>query len=158
MDIDNYDFISLPRSQRYKRKSGDIGIYVRSYLSKYVKLEQNSTEYILWVSVDKSVTNLPENLLLGSVYVPPENSKFFTQDEFELFEASVANTCCNYKYVVVAGDTNSRTAQLSNFVRSDTFLLDLFGVDFSDRAELEKYIELQNLGLSLDRKSQDKKN
>ena len=79
VDIENYDFISLPRSQEYKRKSGGIGIYVRSM---YIKVESCSSEYILWVSVDRPITGLQEKLMLGTVYIPPENSRFFTQDEF----------------------------------------------------------------------------
>ena len=59
---------------------------------------------------------------------PPESFIPFTQDEVELFEASVANIYYNHKFVVIAGDTNSRTAQLPDFaVQSDTFLMVFWG-------------------------------
>ena len=145
--MEHFDFISLPRSREYKRKSGGIGVYIRSCLSNFIKLENCSTEYILWLSVDKSVTGLPDKLMLGTIYIPPENSRFFSQDEFDLFENSVTDICCNHKYVVISGDANSRTAQLSDFVRSDPFLLDMFDVDAADQSELGKYTELENLNL-----------
>ena len=156
-DIENFDFISLPRSQEYKRKSGGIGIYVRSSLSMYIKVESCSSEYILWVSVDRPISGLQEKLMLGTIYIPPENSRFFTQDEFDSFENSVSDACCNHKYVIITCDANSKTAQLSDFVRSDTFLFDMFDVDSVDQSDLEKYTELENLNIPLDRKSKDKK-
>ena len=66
----------------------------------------------MWLSVDKSVIGLPDKLMLGTIYIPPENSRFFSQDE-----NSVTDICCNHKYVVISGDANSRTAQLSDFER-----------------------------------------
>ena len=64
--------------------------------------------------------------MLGCIYIPPENSRFFTNEDFELFEDSVSDICNNYKYVMITGDANSRTAQLHDFVRPDSFLFDFF--------------------------------
>ena len=140
----------------YRRKSGGIGIYVKDYLSKHITFNHKSTEYILWIAIDEQVTNLPEKLMLG-IYIPPENSRFFTNENFELFEDSVSDICNNYKYVMITDDANSRTAQLHDFVRPDSFLFDFFDVEADDQNDFEKHTVLQNLSIPLNRQSMDNK-
>ena len=61
VDIPDHVFISLPRSKDYRRKSGGIGIYVRTCLSKFVTFYKSSNEYVQWVTVDKAITSLSEH-------------------------------------------------------------------------------------------------
>ena len=74
------------RSVNYKRKSGGIGLYVMDSLAPFVDVVPNSSEYVLWVSIDKTFLQLEQNLLLGTLYVPPDNSRFFTDHQFTLLE------------------------------------------------------------------------
>ena len=140
-----------------KRKSGGIGIYVRKEIAQYINTLENSSEYVLWVSVDKSLMNLNENLILGTVYLPFENSRFFDNDQLDDFKSEITNMCNQHKYVMLAGDTNARTGNLKDFVDPDTFFQDYF--DFSDVSDefFNKHIELENLSIPLDRCNSDYK-
>jgi hypothetical protein len=41
----------------------------------------NCIDYVLLLSLDTAITNFPENVLIGAIYLPPENFRFFTIDE-----------------------------------------------------------------------------
>ena len=76
VDIDNYVFFVKHCSQNYKRKSGGVGLYVTEIYVKYVKILSSDTDYIFWVSIDKYLFKSSEDIILGFVYLPPENSRF----------------------------------------------------------------------------------
>ena len=65
--------------------------------------------------------------------------------------------CSDHTYVLVAGDLNARTSTLPDFVPSDTFLIDHFGVDSEIQSHFDKYTVLENLGIPLRRTSTDKR-
>ena len=155
VDIPDYIFISLPKSKDYRRKSGGIGIYVRTCLSKFVTFHKSSNEYVLWVTIDKAITSLPEQLMIGAIYVPPENSRFFNIDEFDIFENSIIEMCHKHKYVMLAGDFNSRTGHLSDFVGSDQSLLNYFDIELEDQSALDQHTILEQLSIPLERSSED---
>jgi hypothetical protein len=111
VELNGYEFLSKHRSQKYKRKSGGIGIYVRKTLEPFIEILQNNSEYVLWVSIDRSYTKTCENIILGAVYLPPENSRFFNEDDLNNFENEITQMCSISKYVLLAGDTNARTAK-----------------------------------------------
>jgi hypothetical protein len=60
----------------------------------------NCIDYVLWLSLDPAITNFPENVLIGAFYLPLENSRFFTIDEFDMFENNVVIVCCKFKCII----------------------------------------------------------
>ena len=60
--IDNTDIISFPgytcftqpRKQRFCRKYGGISVYSKITYSKYIKLIDTDSDYILWLEIDKN--------------------------------------------------------------------------------------------------------
>ena len=156
IDIDDYVYFSKHRSQTYKRKSGGIGIYVRENIAPFINILDNNTEYILWVVLKTDLTNLSHNMVIGAVYLPPENSRFFNEDELNIFENEITQMCSDYKYVTLAGDINAKTSQLNDFIPSDPYLNDYFGIDSESRAHFDKYTILENLSIPLYRVSKDR--
>ena len=61
--LDRYDCIDLPgyflfskcRKQKYIRKSGGIGVFVKQSLSGHCSVVQTDSDYILWVSISQHV-------------------------------------------------------------------------------------------------------
>ena len=131
VDIADYSFISTNRSQAYKRKSGGIGVYVKDTLSPFIDFLPNESEYILWISINKALTNLDEDLIVGAFYVPPESSRFFSQDLFTDLENEISSKCNEFKYIYFAGDTNCRVGTMPDFVLPDSHLNELFEVDYA---------------------------
>ena len=131
--IDGYTFKSKPRLQKYIRKSGGIGIFVKNKLNKYVQVLETESEYILWIKLEKNYTKLDQHIIFGIVYVPPTRSRFLNEDEFELFQNEVASMCSKFDYVYISGDINAQTGDLADYTHVDDFLSRHF--DFDDQTK-----------------------
>lgn len=149
--------LSKHRSQNYKRKSGGIGIYVRDNISKHVQIIDGKSEYIFWLQINKQLLGYDENVIIGAIYLPPENSRFINEDDLNYFENEIISMCSKYKYVCLAGDVNARTSQLPDYIQSDPFLNDIFDVDQEMQAHFDKYTLLEKMNIPLPRSSKDKK-
>ena len=62
------------------------------------------------------------NVILGGVYIPPENSNFFNEDEILVLETEITSF-----------RSNARTSQLRDYTEADNFLAELF--DFDDETK-----------------------
>ena len=99
VDIDGYVYFSKHRSHPFERKSGGIGVYVRNNLSHHVQIIKSESEYVLWLVIHKSVTGYSENIVLGIVYIPPDNSRFFKEDDFIIFKNEVTELSNAYPFL-----------------------------------------------------------
>ena len=95
--IDETDVISFPgddsinqaRKQTFLRKSGGIAIYFKDEFSRFISKVETASDYVSWISIDKNLVHLDENLLLGSIYIPPESSIIFNDEEFATLENDI---------------------------------------------------------------------
>ena len=65
--------------------------------------------------------NLSEDLIFGSVYIPPENSRFLNNEDLNELENEINHFCSVNKFVILAGDKNSKTGNMTDFVTTDRF-------------------------------------
>ena len=114
VDLPGYTFFTKHRLQQYKRKSGGIGIYVKDELVSCIETLSNNSEYILWLSI-KLNSHDSDRIILGAMYIPPENSRFLTDERLSELENEISEKCSTYKYVYLAGDTNGRTGTLRDY-------------------------------------------
>ena len=75
--------------KHFIRKSGGFSIYSKNEHSKYIKKIDTDSEYVLWVEIDKKLLCTEENCILGAVYIPPESSNYFSEDDFTIFENEI---------------------------------------------------------------------
>ena len=152
-------FISFSQSRRQKfvRRSGGISVYVKENISKYFTVIPSESDYILWFSINRSLTNTEENSIFGVVYIPPENSRFLINDELMTLEMEITETCSKHKYVVLTGDFNARLSNLPDYTPRDTFLSDLFDFDSQTEHFFNPVSELANYSVTCDRTSKDTK-
>lgn len=100
---------------------------------------------------------LDKDILIGNVYVPPQYSRFFNDDEFEFFEQEIASACSRDGYICILGDFNAQTGELAFFTSADDFLAEYFHFDestvefFDQKCVLEKY-QVQINRISMDKK------
>ncbi|MEW8548327.1 MAG: hypothetical protein AB2693_32895 [Candidatus Thiodiazotropha sp.] len=127
--IDGYTFHSKPRQQAYIRKSGGIGIFVKNDLNRFLELLDTESDYIFWIKLDKKYTKLDQHLIFGIIYVPPSQSRFLNDDEFENFQNEITHMCSRFDYVYLAGDINAQTADLADYTSADDFLSRYFDFD-----------------------------
>lgn len=129
ISLDGYTFYSQPRRQKYTRKSGGLGFLVRNNISNYVKVVEAETEYISRLKLSKQFHKHEQDIMIASVYIPPQQSKFFSNDEFEVFEKEITSVCSQYDYIFIMGDFNAQTGDLEDFTSADTFLSEFFHFD-----------------------------
>ena len=91
----------------YICKSGGIGIFVKQPLFQHISLLES--DYVLWVSISKKVFNTDEDIYVGAIYIPPNDSKFYNSNEMENFKVEITSMCVSNKYVILMGDFNART-------------------------------------------------
>ena len=99
ISVDGFTFKNKPRQQKYIRRSGGVGIFVRNELDKFVQAVESESEYAFWVKLSKNFTKLDQDIVFGSVYIPPSQSRFLNEDEFDTFQRDVMSICSNFEYV-----------------------------------------------------------
>jgi len=74
--LNNYVFVPKHRRQQVVEKSGGIGTFVKSSLYKHCFFFiDTECEYVQWFKISKSVLHCNEDYVVGTVYIPPENTK-----------------------------------------------------------------------------------
>ena len=117
ISIPNYTFLSKPRTQKYLRKSGGIGVFVKQTILNYVDVIDSECEYVMWVKLKKSLFNIDNDIIIGIMYIPPEQSKFYNDDEMQNFNNEIINMCSEYTNLILTGDNNGNTAELPDFIK-----------------------------------------
>ena len=113
-----------------KKKNEDVHFQLYfATLSKYISKIDTESDYVLWIELSKHLFKLDENVILGAVYIPPEGSNFYNEDEFSQLENEITSYCNSHKYVLLSGDQNARTSEIKDYTECDMFLADLFDFD-----------------------------
>ena len=155
ISVPGYSFLSKPRKMHYYRKSGGLGIFVKSTLSQNIELIETDSEYGLWIKLKKSLLSLDQDIVIGAIYVPPEQSRFCNDDEWLLLNNEITDLNNRYDYLILTGDMNARTGQENDYISADEFLLNHFGLNdesitFFDRSDLLTYHDLHAIRTSKD--------
>ena len=154
--IPGYDFISKPRKAKCNRKSGGIGVFLKSSIASNVEVIDSQSEYCLWLKFQKCSLSLESDLVIGSIYIPPEQSKFCNDDEWQLLCNEIADLNSQYSYLLMTGDMNARTGHENDFITADTFLLEHFGIDEDYMHYIDPSDVLKLPIFKVNRSSQDK--
>ena len=126
ISCEGYTFFNKPRKERYLRKSGGIEFLVRNDLCRHVTFIDPDNEYVAWLKIRKTFQHQNDDIIVGSVYIPPQRSQFFTADEYEGFEREVTSVCGSYDSVYLMGDFNAQTGTLEDFTSPDDFFCRIF--------------------------------
>ena len=156
MSLTNYTYIGQTRKQKYKRKSGGLGVFVKSCLVQVVTVLDSPSDYVLWLKLSKTAFHIDHDVVLGIIYQPPETSKFFNNDEAELLEIEISAMCIDYNYVYLMGDMNARTSDIDDFTEVDDFMADYFEFDESLLNYFNEVSMLKVYDIPLKRVSLDK--
>ena len=156
ISLQGFTFLSQCRKQRFIRKSGGIGVFIKDELFPYVSFIESESDYILWFKFDKVLLKTDEDVVFGVVYLPPADSRFNTQDELDLFEVEITNMCILYKYVILTGDFNARTQMQDDFLDVDNFFADHFNFDDTLKEFYNISVMLSQFNMDKNRSSKDK--
>ena len=98
--------------------------------------------------------NTPCDVVLGSVYIPCENSKHYSDELFQNLLSDIALIEGKFKApIIVAGDFNARTGSMSDVIAEDIASGSVDG-DIHDNI-CDSLERLQLLGIDVSRHNQD---
>jgi len=157
IDIDSYQYFSQPRKQKYIRKSGGLGAFVSAKLVNYTETINSDSDYIFWLKFKKGSILKDHDVILGVIYIPPDSSRFFNNDELLLFEHEINDFNNKYDHILLSGDTNGYTSNLCDFVQVDDFIADLFTFDQQTIDHFDQSFVLSHPLFNVNRTSMDNK-
>ena len=141
---------------RYFSPTSESVIYSVWKFELNINKVETASDYVSWISIDKSLMHLDENFIIGSIYIPPESSNFFNDEEFATLENEITSFCSDNKYVILTGDFNARIAELNDYTQRDEFFTELFDFDDETSEFFYSVSKLDSLDIPHDRKSMDK--
>ncbi|CAG2185838.1 unnamed protein product [Mytilus edulis] len=163
---DNCDEIFVPgyiskmknRHDMTFRKSGGLMVLYKEKLCDHIKFLSSDSNFVIWFEISSSYTKLDAEIAIGSVYIPPENTKYSSPDAFREIETDILKFSTKYKYVCLNGDFNSRTSTDADFIPTD-------GNDISDILNLPEItendtykFEIYNIPIARNNKDKTKNN
>ncbi|MES9903304.1 MAG: reverse transcriptase family protein, partial [Sedimenticola sp.] len=96
-----------------------------------------------------------KDLVIGAIYIPPLQSRFYQEDEFYSLENDIQAKCNQFKYVMILGDVNGHTATSPDYIDFDDFQARLFDLDGSFTDDFNSSSNLLNENIPLTRASKD---
>jgi exonuclease III len=111
---DEFDQLLLPKDYsfrakhrtKFQKKSGGIIIVFKNYLEPFLHFPDTESDFVQWLKLSKKILNLDADLLMGCVYIPPENTKYSSTDAFSDIENEMFNLVKNGEHVSLLGDSN----------------------------------------------------
>lgn len=120
-DFMTYSF-TRPRSKGAKKSSGGIAILLKDNLRKGVKIIKGAINECAWIKLDKNFFNMPKDLFIGAVYIPPRNSTYSKNIDYDPYH-ELENEIINYTVqgdIMLVGDFNARTGTELDFITNDS--------------------------------------
>lgn len=151
---DGYDFKAKHR-KKFTKKSGGMIIVFKKYLCNFIEFVDSDSDFVQWLILKNIFGTSDKNVLMGCVYIPPENTRYYSEDAINEIESEMFNFCKNDEIVCILGDFNAKTGTIDDYVKPDESLLDIF--DLNEDPDLISYLyDYENLlraNLPLQRKS-----
>ena len=133
IEIPGYEIFFHNRENISRYRSGGIALIVKKNLVSFINIDkQSSSKLVLLFTVSKHIYGLNtknEDLFCGVVYIPPYGSRYASADPYAEIQQEILRFCGDSKHVLVFGDLNSRTKDLSDFTEVDGFISDVFGTE-----------------------------
>ena len=138
------------------RKSGGVAVFIKNNLFKYFSHVESECEYVLWFKLSKCLFKTDEDVIFGTVYVPPANSGYNVNIILEKFHYEIDDFARSYKNLVLIGDFNARTSVLTDVTETDADIYNHIDIDPDEVFSTDNVHELENLGFNSKRTSEDK--
>ena len=90
-------------------------------------------------------------IVYGVTYVHPIHSRFYENEEFDIFQTEVSQMSAQYELLFLCGDFNSQTAELADYTTCDTFLDNYFDFDVDIQNVIGQKNVLEASGIILTR-------
>ena len=114
--------------EKISKKSGGIVIIYKSCLEDFLFFPKTDCEYVQWCKFKKGVLMDDKEILLGCVYIPPENSVYSSPEAFNDIEEEFLKLSRPNTLGAFLGDFNAKCGKLQDYVEPDESLLDILNL------------------------------
>ena len=152
--LDQYQCVFKHRKQKVMRKSGGIAVLIRDNLCKHFNYVESECEYVLWFKLSTCLFGTEEDVMFGSVYIPPAGSGYNNNNNIlDQFHFELDDYARSYKNLILKGDFNARTAALTDVTETDTDIYSHIDIDPDEVFGMDNMHELEKLAFNIKRTS-----
>ena len=120
VQVENYKFYPYSRKTEGGVIRGGVGLFINEEYKKWIKvLYDISSEYCIWCKLKKEFFGFGEDLYIGMVYIPPQDSSREKRTKINHFK-NICDTYASLKseHVILMGDMNARTKDYEDVISS----------------------------------------
>ena len=85
-------------------------------LAKHIDIVNTDSKYVMWFKCSEQLFKTDQPVFSGVVYIPPEYTKYSSEDAFSELQQEYLSFSNKSKYICLLGDFNARTATDTDFV------------------------------------------
>ena len=97
-------------------RSGGIIVGFKDNLAKHIDIVDTDSKYVVWFKCSEQLFKTDQPVFIGVVYIPPEYTKYSSEDAFSEMQQEYLSFSNRSKYICLLGDFNARTATATDFV------------------------------------------
>ena len=155
VDLAGYTIICQNRRKTTIHRSGGTAFLFKTSLSQHFESIKSESDLIQWIRISKSITKTDGDIYCGNMYIPPQGSKYASQDPYLEIQTELNEHCREMKYIVLLGDFNSRTGSLLDYEIAEDYLSKIQDNGNSKNGKAHMLYTLEERGVSLTRRSAD---
>lgn len=145
----------MKNKKKTNKRSGGIATLVKKEFTKYFRILPTDCEYVQWFKFSNVSFNVEEDVVFGADYLPPENTKYLSQNIFDMFYSEIEHFNNTNKYVLLMGDFNARTGLMCDLTDIDEQIYEYIDVDTNSVFDKTFANMLSDKNILLGRHSQD---
>ena len=109
--------LSVPSNRNCSaRLSGGLCLLFKEKFAESVTLLNKGTN-VIWCKINRLCFDLANDIYICGVYIPPQNSTYFSEDIFEELENDI-NYYSSQGSILLLGDLNARTGKYNDFLEA----------------------------------------
>ena len=161
--LDDVDYIEVPgytifcqnRKKISRYRSGGTAYLIRNSFNEYIIMHESESKLIQWIRISKHITKTDNDVYCGNVYIPPQGTKFASQDPYLEIQSELVKYYNNMNYIMLVGDFNSRSGALPDYTIADEFLSRIHDDNFLQTENAQIISTFEQCNIPLERRSAD---
>ena len=135
------------------RRSGGLCILYNINIEKHITHIISKCKLVQWLKISKDFLGTDKDIMVGNTYVPPMGTRFQSITPFQELQVEIIkyDNC----YVCIAGDLNSHTGTVRDYVEIEDFMPDQLNSDREAVNQLNCVKLLQSHRIRLSRSNTD---
>ena len=134
INLSGYIFEMKNRFAFSNRRSGGLVLGYKEKLQNYIECISTESKFVQWFKLSADYSKLEEDIIFGSVYIPPESTKYSSPESFREIENELLDFVINHNLICLLGDFNSRTSTDLDYIVIDDkdILIDSYDIVGND--------------------------